>query len=139
MVIMTRRIIKQVLYLTFIVLIAFVCWEMRSRVTRLNSPDGRWDALMIQSWSFQRGLVDQHLSVFIVDKGKKLERHSPPYQRHPMVFDADDVVGPTLLWRKPDRLEIHYSYANVWQVTNPWFLSDIVSESSNFNDSPHVY
>jgi hypothetical protein len=85
--------------------------ERTDEVSRVTSPDGIVDAVVIRSHC--GAPCSTNYSVFVVPKGREVGRKAD--QR---VFSADDLTGQLLTWKKAHLLEIAYGRALILSFQN---------------------
>jgi hypothetical protein len=90
-----------------------------SEDTRVTSPDGKLDAVLIrEDGGDAPSGFEWH--VFIVAKGRAPEIH-----RSKEIFRASTLTNERLAWSQPHLLEIHFGAANIEQFRNLWGLYEI--------------
>jgi len=83
---------------------------IRREIERVTSPDGRQDAVLTEEHAkivFGRSLSQVHLV-----------RHGTRAEDGSLVFSADSLANPQLVWTDPHLLEIRYGRARVHYFTN---------------------
>jgi hypothetical protein len=90
--------------------------EQRDEISRVSSPDGAVDGVMIRSDC--GAPCSTNYSVFVVPKGSRVRENSDQ-----KVFSADDMSDQRLTWSEPHLLEIGYGRALIisfQNVTSPF-------------------
>jgi hypothetical protein len=85
--------------------------EQRAEISRVTSPDGVVDAVMIEKNCGAPCSIDH--AVFVVPKGQKV-----PQDSDQAVFSADDISSDKLVWKQSHLLEVSYGRAFVLNFRN---------------------
>jgi len=85
--------------------------EQRAEISRVTSPDGVVDAVMIEKNCGAPCSIDH--AVFVVPRGQKA-----PLDSNLAVFSADDIFGDQLLWKQSHLLEVSYGRAFIFNFRN---------------------
>ena len=88
------------------------------QVTRVTSPDGLFDAVMIQE-TIGGSLGGIYWNVFIVTKG------APAPKNEDTIFEAAALSGEKLIWKQNHLLEIHYELAHIERFRNLWGSNEV--------------
>jgi hypothetical protein len=107
----------KILLCTFLVFIVLVCagyylvfhliWqESRGEVSRVTSPDGKLDAVYVQSNAGAMASAD--LLVYIVPKG-----HETPKEKDQAVFHGKHTYDLEISWKADQELLIQYNKSDI--------------------------
>jgi len=87
-----------------------------NELSRLTSPDGKVDAVMVRSEN-GGATVGFYYSIYLVPKGNELARW--PHSRGP-VFTTAAAAGLEMEWGTSKLLEISYKHAEIEEFINSW-------------------
>jgi hypothetical protein len=93
--------------------------------SRITSPDGKLDAVFLQS--FYGGALGGGVEsdVYIVRKGVPVKMDSAR-----RILQAEPFTGATLVWKQDHLLQIQYDIAHIEQFRNLWGLWEIENVGS---------
>jgi hypothetical protein len=96
-----------------------------SELARVTSPNGQFDAVLIQDiyGPAAGGGVDSN--VYIVQKGAPVH-----VKAGSEVFSADPMSCGQLVWRRDHLLEIHYNMAYIHTFRNTWGAHEVENVGS---------
>src|ERR1700732_1894103 len=83
---------------------------IRLEIARVTSPDGSEDAV----------LSEVHSAIVSAQRSSEVHvvRHGMPMEKGPLVFSANRLLKPEILWNDPRLLEIRYSRAHIDYFTS---------------------
>lgn len=87
--------------------------ETPSIVTRAQSPDGAYDAVIARASGGATSPWD--IRVYLIAHG------TPTLRDRDQVFGATHVDALALTWRDSGTVVIHYRYANIYTFKNTWW------------------
>lgn len=93
-----------------------------SSETRVTSPDGQFDAVMVQQDDGAGAMGGFEYYVYIVRKGSQVQK-----VRARSIFDASTLSGDSLVWESPHLLDIKYNKAEIESFRNIWALDQVES------------
>jgi hypothetical protein len=94
----------------------FGCSASYEEKRRLQSPDGRVDAVWVEVNA--GATMDFYYHLYIVRSGDKPERGTPR-------LIADRISNLRASWRRPKQLEVSYDTARIFGFHNFWHSRDV--------------
>jgi hypothetical protein len=97
-----------------------------SEVTRVTSPNGQLDAVLVTHIYGPAGGGGVDFNVYIVPKGVPVHMKAGRE-----IFSADPMTGQQLVWKRDHLLEIHYDIAYINSFRNLWGLHEVEDTGSS--------